>query len=618
MAPGLSKILVFEAGPQGLQNDILSAMAASNSVKQFSCSWGWPGGPSATTDALFQQMAVQGQSFFCASGDSDAFTLGSNSSNGVDNSSLQNAPASSPFVTLVGGTTLTTTGAGGAWSSETVWNWGLQKGSYSGSSGGVSSYYSIPAWQSAVSMSANGGSTSHRNIPDVALTADNVYVRYGNGATETVGGTSCAAPLWAGLAALINQQATAAGRSPVGLINSAVYTLGASGLYGACFHDITTGNNTWSGSPSEYYAVAGYDLCTGWGTPAGQSLINALAGQADTLVISPTTGFTASGPVGGPFSVTSQSILLTNSSSSSLTWSLINTSAWLSASSTSGALAAGGATRLDVSLTRGAANLFAGAYTATIIVTNWTSHGVQGLVVSLEVVGQELVQNGDFETGDFTDWTLVGHTVVNTRHGATIYNAVEASSTYPLSVYSGNYGAFLGDNQVATLSQTLATVPGQTYRLSFWLDNPANGGTQEFLVRWNTNSPSANTICSLVSPPVLTWTNLLFMVTATGASTVLQFAVENDNGYFGLDDVSVTPLAEPRFQTAWVSATSFNLAWIAAAGLSYQAQYKTNLLQGNWQNLGPAVTPNSGALTASDPNALQSSQQRFYRLVVAP
>ena len=119
MAPGLAKILVFEAGSSGNQNDILNAMAASNSVKQLSCSWGWSGGPTNTTDAIFKEMAVQGQSFFDAAGDSDAFTTGATSANGVDNTSLDNAPSSCPYVTVVGGTTLSTTGPGGAWCSKT-------------------------------------------------------------------------------------------------------------------------------------------------------------------------------------------------------------------------------------------------------------------------------------------------------------------------------------------------------------------------------------------------------------------------------------------------------------------------------------------------------------------
>ena len=77
IAPGLAKIISFEAGPNGFQNDILNAMLSdSNTVKNLSCSWGWNGGPSTTTDNIFKNMAAVGQSFFNASGDSDAFTTG--------------------------------------------------------------------------------------------------------------------------------------------------------------------------------------------------------------------------------------------------------------------------------------------------------------------------------------------------------------------------------------------------------------------------------------------------------------------------------------------------------------------------------------------------------------
>ena len=131
MAPGLARILVFEGNNQ---NDILNAMAASNTVKNLSSSWGWGGGPSTTTDNIFKTMAAQGQSFFNASGDSDAFPAGA-----ADAS----VPSSSPYITQVGGTTLTTASAGGAYVAESVWN----RGGGVGSSGGVSSYYAIPTWQ---------------------------------------------------------------------------------------------------------------------------------------------------------------------------------------------------------------------------------------------------------------------------------------------------------------------------------------------------------------------------------------------------------------------------------------------------------------------------------------
>ncbi len=305
MAPGLSKIMVFEGGPNGLQNDVITSMAANSGVKSLACCWGWGGGPSTTTDNLFKQLASQGQSFFNASGDSDAFTVGVNSANSVDDPSGQNAPSSSPYITQVGGTTLTMNGTGATFASETVWNWGGGEGS----SGGVSSYYTIPSWQTGISMTANLGSTTQRNIPDVAMVADSVFTYDSDGSPDQLGGTSCAAPLWAGFTALVNQQAANLGQSPVGLINPAIYAIGkgqsAGYTYAACFHDTTTGNNFWSGSPNKYPAVAGYDLCTGWGTPKGTNLINALANAVAAasggLGVSPQALPILSGFVGGPF-----------------------------------------------------------------------------------------------------------------------------------------------------------------------------------------------------------------------------------------------------------------------------------------------------------------------------
>ncbi|HWD18451.1 MAG TPA: protease pro-enzyme activation domain-containing protein [Verrucomicrobiae bacterium] len=514
LAPGLSKIVVFEAGPRGLENDILTVMAESNQIKQLSCSWGWGGGPSATTDNIFKRMAAQGQSFFTAAGDSDAFTVGSSSVNGVDNPSLANAPASSPYITAVGGTTLTTTGPGGTWAGETVWNWGLMSGSYVGGSGGISSYYALPSWQSGISMAANGGSTNFRNIPDVAMTADNVYVVYNKGSIGAFGGTSCAAPLWAAFTALVNQQATASGRATAGFINPAIYALGKSSSYSSTFHDVTTGNNASSSSPNSYHASAGYDLCTGWGTPSGQGLIDALVGATNTVA----------------------------------------------------------------------------------------------------TTAQPIVQNGGFESDDLTGWTLTGNTVVYSRLGApTIYNAVESATAGYNVVHSGSYGVFLGDNQLATLAQTVSTVAGQSYLISFWLDNPAAGSGQQFQATWNGVS-----LYGVANPPAFGWTNVQRIMTATSASSSLQFAAENVPGYFGLDDVSVTPIPTAAFATATTSNQSFTLTWPTLAGLTYQVQYSTDLTQPSWANLGAPVIATGSSLSISDPMDPSGAPQRFYRLAVAP
>jgi subtilase family serine protease len=261
MAPGLSQVVVYEAGPNGNWYDLLNQMA-SDDLKQLSCSWySLNSGADPVADQIWQQMAAQGQSFLNASGDNDAYV------GPID------FPGDSPYITQVGGTTLTTSGPGGSWVSETVWNWG----GGTGSSGGVSTSYSIPTWQANINMTANLGSTTNRNTPDVALTADNVYVRVDE-TNEVVGGTSCAAPLWASFVALCNQQALSHGGTTVGFLNPSIYALGKRTGYPPVFHDITTGNNQWSGSGEDFPAVRGYDLCTGWGTPFGPSLIPALLG----------------------------------------------------------------------------------------------------------------------------------------------------------------------------------------------------------------------------------------------------------------------------------------------------------------------------------------------------
>lgn len=615
MATNLAAVVVFE-GPNNTAywNDVLNTMASSNQIKQFSSSWGFSGGPSQTSDQIFQQMAAQGQSFFQASGDGDAWTT------------PIWEPAESPYLTVVGGTTLSMTGSGRAYLSERVWNWGNtgmswglngSTNDYWGSGGGVSANYPIPDWQSNVDMTANLGSTTMRNIPDVALAADNIYVTHGSGQSGNYGGTSCAAPLWAAFMALVNQQAAGMNQPSVGFLNPAIYAMGNGTNYTACFHDTTTGDNTWSGSTNEYFAVPGYDLCTGWGTPSGTNLINALVGLPDPLVISPQAGFVAVGAGGGSFNGTAQSFNLYDASAASLNWSLINTSSWFTISQSAGTLAAGCQTGVNISLATAADGLVAGCYTATVFFTNSTTQIAQPRTFTLQV-GQSLVQDGGFESGTFSRWTLAGNTITN----GYIYNAVEnpADPTVnnPNVAHSGNYGAFLGDTQLAVLSQVLPTCPGQTYLLSFWLDNPLIGSSQFFEANWNTNGADTNTIYSLPNPPAFSWTNLNFVLVATGTNTTLQFGAENPPSYFGLDDISVVPIPPPVFSAVTESADGCEFTWTTLTNVTYAVQYTTNLSQPNWLNLGDPITATADTLTVLDTNTPFSSPQGFYRVVVWP
>ncbi len=365
MAPGLSRVIVYE-GKTKLPNCILNRMATDNLARQLSSSWGFGAQVDPMREQIYQQFAMQGQTMFQASGDDGAWP------------GAISPPSDDPLLTIVGGTSLTTV-AGGAWSLETTWP---------ESGGGISTSYSIPAWQQGLATPANQGSATMRNIPDVACLADDViWLIANNGQQGTIGGTSAAAPLWAGFAALANQQAAVAGRPVIGFINPTLSLIGQGSGYGACFHDITTGNNTNSGSPNKFFAVTGYDLCTGWGTPAGSNLISALVFPPDALLITPAANVVANGGAGGPFSVTAQNYSLNTFGPVPVNWTAASTSAWINVSPLSGTVA----TNLPVStvavgLNSAASNLPPGSYTATVWFTNLNDGFAQSRSFTLDVI----------------------------------------------------------------------------------------------------------------------------------------------------------------------------------------------------------------------------------------
>jgi len=257
MAPGLASLVVYIGSSD---TAIISAMTTHNPLpKTIGCSWGWTPADPSTLDPYFEKMAAQGQNFFAASGDSSTWSRRNEA-----------WPADDANVVSVGGTDLTTSSAAGPWKSETAWT---------DSGGGISpDKIAIPSWQSQAGVinSSNKGSTSYRNGPDVSANANFTFYVCADQTTCTAneyGGTSFAAPMWAGYLALVNQQLAANGYSTLGFINPYLYSFGVGSSYHTDFHDITSGK---SGS---YSAVSGYDLVTGWGSPNGQSLVNALVGE---------------------------------------------------------------------------------------------------------------------------------------------------------------------------------------------------------------------------------------------------------------------------------------------------------------------------------------------------
>jgi subtilase family serine protease len=255
MAPGLASLVMYVGSTD---TAIISAMTTHNPLPTtIGCSWGWTPADPNTLNPYFQKMAAQGQTFFAASGDSSTWS-----------SKNEAWPADNAYVVSVGGTDLVTASKAGPWSSETAWV---------DSGGGISpDSIPIPSWQqyAGVINSSNHGSTTLRNGPDVSANANFTFYVCADQTTcsaNSYGGTSFAAPMWAGYVALANQQAG----KPVGFINPTIYQQNVTSSYGTNFHDIT------SGTSGSYSAVTGYDLVTGWGSPT-PALISALVGASST------------------------------------------------------------------------------------------------------------------------------------------------------------------------------------------------------------------------------------------------------------------------------------------------------------------------------------------------
>jgi len=260
IAPG-ARIVVYFAPPsmRGWIEAITRAIHdRDHRPSVISISWGapetqWPKDARDHIDAAFHEAAAMGITVCCASGDTG-------SGGGLnDRRAHVYFPASSPFVLACGGTRLET--SGDEITSEVVWTGDPGEAS----SGGVSEVYKLPFWQkeAKVPLSVNPSEHKGRGVPDVAANASH-YRLLIDGQHTHGGGTSAAAPLWAGLIARINESLD----KPVGYLNPLIYALPAnSGI----FRDITKGSN------GAYRAGRGWDACTGLGSPHGSKLLEALA-----------------------------------------------------------------------------------------------------------------------------------------------------------------------------------------------------------------------------------------------------------------------------------------------------------------------------------------------------
>jgi kumamolisin len=275
VAPGAHIVVYFsDFTEQGWVNAVTTAVNDSvNKPSVLSISWGYPEGQSIWSAAAiqavneaFQAAAAMGVTVCCASGDDG-------SRDQVDDGLAHcDFPCTSAFVLACGGTTLNSTGT--TITSETVWNDGSSGGA---GGGGISDSIDLPTWQANANVppSVNPGGRIGRGVPDVAGNADpeTGYSILADGEQGTVGGTSAVAPLWAGLIARLNQKLG----TPVGFLNPILYSQLASAN---TLNDITVGNNDITGQIGGYSAGPGWDACTGFGSPNGTAIGNALGGAS--------------------------------------------------------------------------------------------------------------------------------------------------------------------------------------------------------------------------------------------------------------------------------------------------------------------------------------------------
>jgi len=230
-----------------------------------------------------------------------------------------------------------------------------------------------------------------------------------------------------------------------------------------------------------------------------------------------------------------------------------------------------------------------------------------GTVFRMTVVpappGIGLVQNGGFETGDFTDWTPSGNTT---------FTVVDDGSTSGITPHSGVFEAVSGElGSLGYLSQTLSTAAGGKYLLSFWLDCPNGAITNQFLVSWN-----GTVLFNQTNLPATGWTNLQFVVSATGAATVLQFGFRDDLSWLALDDVSVVQ----QLNIVGIRLSGTNLVLQGSNGLSGQTCFvlmNSNLARplSQWTAVATNVLNANGNFTITATNAVDPrAPSRFYIL----
>ncbi|NRD76830.1 peptidase S53 [Bacillus sp. BRMEA1] len=422
-----AQVVVYE-GPntdQGLI-DTYQKIASDNKAKSISVSWGIGEQhiSSATLNSLhtiFQQYAAQGQSIFAASGDNGAYDSGG--------ATLEvDSPANDPYVTGVGGTKLNLSNS--SYGSESVWSNTLNR---TGGGGGLSQVYAMPSFQSGPGVQ-NSYSNGKRQVPDVSADADpsTGYSIYSTGSWTVVGGTSAAAPLWAGIAALNNQYAAANGKGSLGQANPTLYKAFNTTQTYTAYHDITTGKNLY------YPATTGYDMASGIGTPDVYNLIRDINGSS---------GSTGGGTGGGTGGTATQ--LIQNGGFES------GQSPWVESST-------GGYQIIDSSLPH------SGSYSAYL----------NGYNNSTDIIYQTVTIPSTATSATLTFWTYVSTTEISHPYDY-LYAQVRNSSGSALStLLTLNDGTASGWVQH---SYNLINFKGQTIQIAFKGTNDSSNPTDFYV-----------------------------------------------------------------------------------------------------------------------------------------
>jgi uncharacterized membrane protein len=565
MAPGLAQLNVYVGSTD---TAILSAMSVvpPRSVTgkvdaQLSCSWGWGPADPSVDDPFFQKFAAQGQSFFTAAGDSAAY----------NSNSYAVFPADDANVTVVGGTDLATAGPAGPWSGETAW------------SDGGGGYYApdnilIPSWQRTAiaqfnAVAANPGSTVLRNSPDVSAEANfDFYVcadQNGCVANE-YGGTSFAAPMWAGYLALANQQAVANGQSTVGFLNPTLYAAGTAGGggYSAAFHDVAAGSNG-------YAAVTGYDLATGWGSPNGTGLIALLAGPSTPgFSLAASGALTVSAGSTGTASLTSTA---TGGFSGSVALSLSGQPAGVTASASPGSISASGTATLSFQVATGVA---AGSYPITVTgssaatattaaITNTTT-----LVLTVTSANFALSAPATLSANDGGSGTLA---VTSRASGGFTGSIALSASGLPAGVTVSFSPASISGTATSTATLHVAAgVAGGSYPLVI-------SGTSGALLR-------STTVTLTVTPPgfALSIPATATVAEANQASVVLKSTASGGfNSAISLSATGVPAGVTLSFNPATITGGAATNAVFAATATAQSGSYPVT------------ITGTSGSLTAT-------------------